>query len=207
MKFKTLIFSTLLLLSFQLFGQKETLKPFFYTGPSITNIHQLIYGERTFSLFPEKPFYEINYHVGVGAELELNNHLNLRGSINYERKGAAEVGFNKTNQTYGDFIQMPISLMVRPLKEKEVKFEFGLSTNYLINTKNTGGITARSFRTLEIAAIIGIEFNVFKNIYFGTRLVEPFNDLSGNVVSLSGTKSPSSEKSQSFQFSIIYKID
>jgi len=204
--FRYFVLYLFLLVSNNSFSQKEV-KFFFYAGPSITNIHQLIYGERTFSLFPEKPFYEINYHLGGGTELTLNNHLSLRGAINYERKGAAEIGFNKTNHTYGDFIQMPISLMAKPLKEKEVKFEFGLSTNYLINSKNTGGITARSLRTFELAVIIGIEFKIFKKIYFGTRLIEPFNDLSGNIVSLSGTKSPSSEKSQSFQFSIIYKID
>lgn len=205
MKFKTLIFIIFSFISIQSFGQNRNLSKVFYVGPSITNIHSLFYGERAFFINPPRPFYELNFHVGGGIEYSINDYLDIRGLLNYERKGSAQDGFNKTNYTYGDFIQLPISLMVKPLKEKEIRFEFGVSTNNLINTKDLG-ITAREFFTWEIASVLGFEFKIFNNFYFGTRLVEPFNDLSGNTASLSGSSFPTiTEKSQSFQFSIIYK--
>lgn len=202
---KYLICFSSLLFCCSLHSQKEV-KFFVYGGPSITTINSLIAGEIQFFLIPLRPFYEINYHVGGGADLALNSHLNLRTALNYERKGAAEEGFNKANHTYGDFIQLPLSLMVKPLKEKDINFEFGLGVNYLVNVKNLL-ITALPWRSVEIAAIVGFEFKLYDNIYFGTRLIEPFNDLQGNITSSSGSRSLLTEKSQSFQFSVAYKIN
>lgn len=204
MKFKTLSFFVFIFLSVQSFGQNRKLKMLIYAGPSVTNIHSLFYGERVFHVIPPRPYYELNFHVGAGVEFDINNYLDVRGLLNYERKGSAQDGFNKTNYTYGDFIQLPASLMVKPLKEKEIRFEFGVAINYLINTKDLS-ISAREFYTWELAGVLGFEFKLFNNFYFGTRLVEPFNDLSGNITSISGSSSPLTQKSQSFQFSILYK--
>ncbi len=186
------------------FSQKE-LSFFLYAGPSITNIHELQFGERVSYFRPERPFYEVNFHLGGGVEWKLNSNLNVVGSLNYERKGSAQDGFNKKNYTYGDFIQLPISIMVKPIKSKEIRFEFGVSTNYLINKKDLS-ISAIEFSTLEFTGVLGFDFKLYDNFYLGTRILEPFTDLNGNITSLSGESSQSTEKSQSFQFSLKYLL-
>lgn len=198
-------FSFFFLLFFQsAFSQKE-IRPFFYAGPSITNIHNIRYGETISYFRPERPFYEFNFHVGGGVKWRLNPYFDVEGSINYERKGSAQDGFNKTNYTYGDFIQFPISLMVKPIKSKDISFEFGISMNYLINKKDLS-ISAIERSSYEFAYTLGFIFKLYKSIYLGTRLLEPFTDLNGNITSNLGVESKITQKSQSFQFSLKYLL-
>lgn len=179
---------------------------FFFGGPSITNVHNFWYGERLFLISPPRPYYELNFHGGMGVQRALNKKLDLRLCLGFERKGAAQTGFNKENDSFADFVILPASVFYRPTRSEMVKLELGLSSNMLIHEKNLFG---EAFRTFEFASVLGVELKITKSLYFGMRWIEPFNYMKENS-NLSPNPNPISldwkQKTQSFQFSGIYQL-
>ena len=50
-----------------LFCQKNTALVMLI-GPSITNVQHIYNGEKIFFLSPQRPFYSIQYHLGINLE-------------------------------------------------------------------------------------------------------------------------------------------
>src|SRR5690606_16440440 len=73
---KAILISSLLFCSIKLSGQK-TRTFFVYGGPSLTNVQEIINGEKHFFASPERPFYSIQYHFGISIEQCILSRKNL----------------------------------------------------------------------------------------------------------------------------------
>lgn len=188
-----------------IFGQSR-LNYLFYAGPSITNIHNFELGERQFYISPERPYYDMNYHVGFSIEKAFFSieSLKSRAGILYERRSSSEVAFNKKTFLYGDFLGISASGLWNPTNEKEINIEFGGLFHVLVN--ESLGLHAIPFRSVEINLLSGIEFKLISKFHIGIRYALPLNYLSGNVESTNPGEIETKQKTQSFQFSLIYKI-
>ncbi len=178
-------------------------------GPSITTINEYWDGEQIFPDFPERPFYRITGHGGIGYEKRFGKIFG-RTVLMYERVGSSSVGFNKEPNEHVDLLLLPISILIPPVSNQRFKLEFGASVTYLLNTTEFTPI-GKEFRTFRLASVAGIECEIIKNISFNIRWMElltrsnediPITNLTTGMIGIIETE----KSTQSFQFSLIYKF-
>ncbi len=181
----------------------------FCAGPSLTNIQEVINGEKQFFTSPERPYYSIQYHFGILIEEPqfLNHCLGIKYGLIFDKRSSSNTSFNKYLEDSYGFIGLPLELDYKPLKNKNIRFEVGFVFQYLVNSKYA---FMKPFKNYEFDYIIGIQFMLLNKIYLATRFLEPLIFLreKGNVI-----KDPNIPnerrlyKTHSAQLSLIYKLD
>ena len=194
-----------------LFCQKNT-AVVLCIGPSITNVQHIYNGEKIFFLSPQRPFYSIQYHLGINLEHHIfsKDKLRFRYGIGYDKRASANTAFNKYEEEGYGFLSLPISLFYKPIVHREIRFETGGSFLYPIHSSGARNYVT-VFKNYEIDFTLGIEFHIWKNISFGTRVMQPIRIMNetGNIVNSNPNipKDVNKYKTHSFQFSFIYKFD
>jgi len=178
-------------------------------GPSITSINEYWNGEEIFPDFPERPFYRITSHGGIGIEKKIGK-IYGRTTLMYERIGSSSVGFNKEPNEHVDVLLLPISILIPPVSNQRFKLEFGMAVTYLLNTTEFTPI-GKEYRTFRIASVAGLECEFLKNASFNIKWMEllnrsnekvPLEDISTGLSTIIDVQ----KSTQSFQFSLIYKF-
>ncbi len=194
-----------------LFCQKNT-AVVLCIGPSITNVQHIYNGEKIFFLSPQRPFYSIQYHLGINLEHHIfsKDKLRFRYGIGYDKRASANTAFNKYEEEGYGFLSLPISLFYKPIVHREIRFETGGSFLYPIHSSGARNYVT-AFKNYEIDFTLGIEFHIWKNISFGTRVMQPIRIMNdtGNIVNTNPNILTEIRKfkTHAFQFSFIYKFD
>jgi len=205
---KTILIFGLLLWSINLFGQK-TRTLFVYGGPSITNVQEIINGEKHFFASPERPYYSLRYHFGICLEENIfsKEYLGVKYGLNFDKRASSHTSFNKYNEDFYGFIGIPLQITYKPLKDRDIQFEAGVSFQYLVYSKY---LFMKPFKNFEIDYTVGIQIHLLNNLYFGARLLEPLFLLreKGNVINIdpSVPKERRLYKTHAMQFSLSYKF-
>ncbi|MBK8405289.1 MAG: hypothetical protein IPL25_14790 [Saprospiraceae bacterium] len=87
---KTILFFGLLFWSINLLGQKQETF-FIHGGPSITNVQEIINGEKHFFASPERPYYSIRYHFGICVEENIfsKEYLGVKYGLNFDKRASS----------------------------------------------------------------------------------------------------------------------
>ena len=191
-------------LSVTLFGQKQY-RFIITTGPNIASINEYRNNEQVFFAFPPRPYHKISYHYGLGVERTFGI-IDARSGLFFEKIRSASGGFNGTLDKSADFLLVPLSGFVRPVKKYPVKLEFGLA-GYLLWRQGLFTSLGSSRKTVSLSSILGIEYNFYKNFSFGVRWLETLTPFKERIEVIGTSLFVNiEEKTQSFQFSITYKI-
>ncbi len=201
------IFSLLLCFS-SLVGQKNRSIQIF-AGPSVTNIQEIINGEKHFFATPERPFYAIQYHFGISIEESLlsKENLGIKYGLNFDKRASSNTSFNKYIEDSYGFLGIPIQVTYKPLINRDISFEAGLTFQYLVYSNYT---FIGPFKNFEVDYVVGIKFHLFKRVYLGSRFLEPLYLLRGrgNIINMDPNvpKEQRLYKTHSMQLSLIYKL-
>ncbi|MBK9642823.1 MAG: hypothetical protein IPO72_16485 [Saprospiraceae bacterium] len=132
----TILFFGLLFWSINLLGQK-TRTFSIHGGPSITNVQEIINGEKHFFASPERPYYSIRYHFGICVEENIfsKEYLGVKYGLNFDKRASSHTSFNKYNEDFYGFIGIPLQITYKPLKDRDIQFEAGVSFQYLVYSK------------------------------------------------------------------------
>ena len=199
------------LLAISLVGQKDT-KIKAIIGPSVTNVQHIHNGEKDFFISPERPFYSIQYHLGINLEQNIfsKENLRLRYGIGYDKRASANTAFNKYEEEGYGFLSLPIVLFYKPIVHHEIRFEAGGSFLYPIHATGARNYVT-VFKNYEIDITLGIEFHIWKNISIGSRVMQPLRIMNdtGNLVNSNPNipQDVNKYKTHAFQFSFIYNFD
>ncbi|NOT37476.1 MAG: hypothetical protein HOP11_08870 [Saprospiraceae bacterium] len=181
-----------------------------FAGPSITNVQEIINGEKHFFASPERPFYSIQYHFGICIEEVLLSKYNLgiKYGLNFDKRTSSNTSFNKyIDDSYG-FIGIPLQITYKPLKDRDIRFEAGASIQYLVDSKYKYMGPLKNF---QVDYIVGIRLHLIKNMHIGARFLEPLYLLrdKGNVIIIDPNipKEQRLYKTHAIQFSLIYKFE
>jgi len=205
---KAILISSLLFCSIKLSGQK-TRTFFVYGGPSLTNVQEIINGEKHFFASPERPFYSIQYHFGISIEqcILSRKNLGLQFGINFDKRASSNTSFNKYIEDEYGFLGIPLQVKYKPLVNRDIWLESGITFQYLVYSKYIYMMPLKNF---QIDYSIGIQLKLLNNFYIGIRFLEPLYLLreKGNVINIdpNAPKERRLYKNHAMQFSIIYKF-
>ncbi|MEO6691559.1 MAG: hypothetical protein ABIO44_04390 [Saprospiraceae bacterium] len=207
---RLLLFICLLVWTCILKGQKSR-NLILFAGPSLTNVQQIVNGEKLFFTSPERPFYSIQYHFGLAIEEKIFSKEDLEVSygLSFDQRASSNTRFNKyIEESYG-FLALPLLIKYKPLKDHEIWFELG--TDFLYLVYNSKYADVKAFTNFEIDYSIGIRFLVWNNMHLNTRFLEPLRIMRGKSDFVNIDPNIPNEiilyKTHAIQISFIYKLD
>lgn len=190
-------------------AQKErTLEVF--VGPNLTNVQQIVNGEKIFYTTPERPFYTFQYHLGVTLNERIFSYedWSISYGLSFEKRASANTAFNKyIEESYG-FLGVPFLANFKPLNNREISLVFGTNFQYLIY--NSKYAYAKAFNNFEIDYVVGIQCKLWKKMSIGARFLEPLLLMkeNGNVVNIDPNlpKEKRQYKTHSIELIFIYNL-
>ena len=188
-----------------------------YGGLSYTNINDVLNGQQRVRIYPvNAPNYLLNFHFGLDKNIFEKNRFGLSLGLGFYNKGSSDFGniifpVDTIVKHQLSYLQTPIRLRCKLLKEREISIELGVLPAYLLRQSaydlDHDGESTPVFPTAEKFQLdysIGLRIPIFKRLH--GRIVYSQGILSVDKAEINVPAFYVKSFNHSFDLSIIYKL-